>query len=53
MLIHVISLKKESGRLSIHFREFFQKCIKYIGKLLIQIREISKFRKKLYVLEDF
>ena len=39
--IHVISLKRESGRFSFHFREVFQKCIEYIGKLLINIREIS------------
>ena len=39
--IHVISLKRESGRLSFHIREVFQKCIEYIGELLIQIGEIS------------
>ena len=33
MFIHVISLKGESGRLSFHFREVFQKCIEYIEKL--------------------
>ena len=31
--IHVISLKRESGRFSFHFMEVFQKCIKHIGKL--------------------
>ena len=28
---------------SFHFREVYLKCIEYIGKFLIQIREISKF----------
>ena len=32
-LIHVISFDRESGRFSFHFREVFQKCIEYIGKL--------------------
>ena len=50
--IHVISLKRKSGRFSSHFREVFKKCIEYIGKLLIHFREISKFCKKLYVLEE-
>ena len=50
--MHVICLKRESGRFSFHFREVFQKCIEYIGKLLIYIREISQFCKKLYVLEE-
>ena len=39
--IHVISLERESGRFSFHFREVFQKCIEYIGRLLIHFREIS------------
>ena len=38
---YVISLKRESGRFSFHFREVLQKCIEYIGKLLIHFREIS------------
>ena len=33
-----------------YFRVVFQKCIEY--KLLIHIREISLFCKKLYVLEE-
>ena len=33
LFIHVIGLKRESGRFSYHFREVFQKCIEYIGKL--------------------
>ena len=37
--IHVISLKREPGRFCCHFREVFQKCMGYIEKLLIQIRE--------------
>ena len=36
-------LQKASGRFSFHFREVFQKCIEYIGKFLIQMREILKF----------
>ena len=39
----VISYKRASGRFSFHFREVFQKCIEYIGKFLIQMREILKF----------
>ena len=31
---------------------FFQNCIEYIGKLLINFSEISQFCKKLYVLEE-
>ena len=50
--IHVISFKRESGRFSYHFREVFQKCKEYIGKLLIHIREIFQFCKKLYILEE-
>ena len=38
-------------REAFHFREVFQKCIEYIGKLLIQIREISLFCKKLCIEE--
>ena len=41
--IHVIDFKRASGRFSFHFREVFKKCTEYIGKLLIQMREISKF----------
>ena len=41
--IHVISVKRAPGRFSFHFREVYQKCIEYIGKFLIQMREISKF----------
>ena len=53
MIIHVISLKRDSGRFSFHFREInFQKCIEYIGKLIIHFREISEFCKKLYVLGE-
>ena len=41
--IHVICFKGASGRFSFHFREVNEKCIEYIGKFFIQIREISKF----------
>ena len=38
---------RASGRFSFHFREVYKKCIEYIGKILgkilIQMREISKF----------
>ena len=33
IVIHVISLKRESGRFSFHSREVLQKCIESIGKL--------------------
>ena len=33
-------------------REVFQKCIEYIVKLLIHIREIFQMCKKLYALEE-
>ena len=52
MFIHVISLERESGRFSFHFRKVFQKCIEYIGRLLIHFREISYFSKKLYNSEE-
>ena len=42
-LIHVMSLKEESGRFFFHFREIFEKCIEYIGKFLIHFREILNF----------
>ena len=48
----MISYEKPSGGFSFHFREVFQNCIKYIGKFLIQIREISKVGKKWYVFEE-
>ena len=38
--IHVMSLKPESGRFFLHFREIFEKCKVYIGKFLIYFREI-------------
>ena len=43
VLIHVMSLKVESGRFSFHFREVFEKCIDYIGKFLVHFREVLKF----------
>ena len=36
-------LQKGIREISFHFREVFQKCIEYIGKFLIQMREILKF----------
>ena len=41
--IHVMGFKRASGRFSFHFREGYQKCIEYIVKFLIQVRETSKF----------
>ena len=41
--IHVMSLKVESWRFLFHFREIFEKCIEYIGKFLIHLREILNF----------
>ena len=41
-----MSLKEESGRFSLHFREIFEKCIEYIGKFLIHFREVLSFRLK-------
>ena len=52
MHVHVISFKRASGRFSFHFREVYQKCIEYIGKFLIQMREIWKIAKKWYALEE-
>ena len=43
VLIDVMTLKRESGRFVLHFREVFRKCIKYIGKFLVHFREISIF----------
>ena len=43
VIIHVMSLKEESGRFLFHFREIFEKCIKYIGKFLIHFREDLNF----------
>ena len=49
-LIHVMSLKEESGRFFFHFREIFEKSIEYIGKFMIHFREIlnlcGSFKKK-------
>ena len=38
--IHVMHLKVVSGRFFFHFREVFGKCIEYIRKFLVHIREI-------------
>ena len=40
-------------RCSFHFREVYQKCIEYIGKFLIQMREISKFWSKMCFRRNF
>ena len=40
--IHVIHFKGASGKFSFHFKEVCEKCIEYIGKFFIQIKEISK-----------
>ena len=50
--MYVISLKSKSGRFSPHFREVFQKCIEYIGKLLIHFREIFLLCKKFYNIQS-
>ena len=39
----MISFKGASGRFSFHFTEVNEKCIEYISKYFIQIREISNF----------
>ena len=36
------TFKGASGKFSFHFKEVCEKCIEYIGKFFIQIREISK-----------
>ena len=43
--------KKGIREVFFSFQGGFQKCIEYIGKLLIHFREISYFCTKLYVLE--
>ena len=46
--------KEESGRISFHFREVFEKCIEYIGEFLIHFREILNFcRKVVLFLQKF
>ena len=37
--IHVISLKKASGRFSFHFREVYRKCIEYIIRKILNSDE--------------
>ena len=41
--VHVMSLKVASGRFFFYFREVFEKCIRYIGKLMVHLREILTF----------
>ena len=44
--------KKGIREVFLSFQGGFSKCKEYIGKLLIHIREIFQFCKKLYVLEE-